>query len=79
MGLLEGYFVPLYDYHQTASSFDQKVCCISLLIIILLLLCQSVHHKNLYVELFLQFKREFYRNFPACLLSYLKSQVFTAI
>ncbi|CAC5421480.1 PARV [Mytilus coruscus] len=25
MGLLEGYFVPLYDYHQTASTFDQKV------------------------------------------------------
>lgn len=25
MGLLEGYFVPLYDYHQTATVFDQKV------------------------------------------------------
>ena len=25
MGLLEGYFVPLYSFHLTPTSFDQKV------------------------------------------------------
>ncbi len=25
MGLLEGYFVPLYSYHLQVSSFEQKV------------------------------------------------------
>lgn len=30
MGLLEGYFVPLYSYHPTPTSFDQKVSNCSL-------------------------------------------------
>ena len=25
MGLLEGYFVPLYSFHLTPTAFDQKV------------------------------------------------------
>jgi len=25
MGLLEGYFVPLYDFHLTPETFDHKV------------------------------------------------------
>jgi len=31
MGLLEGYFVPLYHFHLTPMTNDQKVCCTSLL------------------------------------------------
>lgn len=26
MGLLEGYFVPMYSYYLTPTEFDQKVC-----------------------------------------------------
>merc|ERR1712004_505069 len=29
-GLLEGYFVPLYDFHLTPQSFDEKVANVSL-------------------------------------------------
>lgn len=30
MGLLEGYFVPLFDFHLTPQDFDQKVHNVSL-------------------------------------------------
>jgi parvin len=30
VGLLEGYFVPLYDFHLTPQSFDEKVANVSL-------------------------------------------------
>ncbi|PVD28362.1 hypothetical protein C0Q70_10949 [Pomacea canaliculata] len=30
MGLLEGYFVPLYNFHLTPTTFEQKVCAFNI-------------------------------------------------
>lgn len=43
MGLLEGYFVPLYNFYLTPESFEQKV---SVMLLIRSAAWTTLYHKN---------------------------------